>query len=322
MPAPRVVDRRYDGEVHEEHPDRTIGVLADRQYGVVSRRQMEARGLTRTQLDRRLANGHLLPLHRGVYAVGHRIVPRNGRLLAAVLASGPGATLSHRSAAALWDLVREAPRRTDVTTHRALRQRETIHLHRASLSPDERMVRDGIPVTTPARTLLDLAAVLPRDRLERAANEAEVQRVYDGRALARLLERYPHRGGVPALRAVIADLALGARITDNEFEQRFLALLDASSLPRAEHNAWIGAGGTRYRIDAVWRAQRLAVEVDGRATHMTARRFETDRRRDIDLQREGWCVARFTWRRLRDDPRSVVADIRALLQAPRAVGAS
>lgn len=322
MVGPGVLNPHSGGQPHEEHRDRRIGALADRQHGVVARRDLERLGVSRRAIERRLEAGRLRSLYRGVYSVGHRVVPREGHFLAAVLACGPDATLSHRSAAALWGIRPTARARTEVSCPRALRPRDGIQLHRAILAADERATIEAIPVTTPARTLLDLAAVLDRRQLERAVNEAEVQRIFDGIALAALLDRHPHRHGAPALSAVLADSDPGATRTRSELEAAFLDVVRRHGLPSPEINTRVEAPGSSYEVDALWRPQRLIAELDGAATHSTRRQFERDRLRDTKLTLAGWRVVRITWLRLRGNPAEVAADLQALLapsHAPRVV---
>jgi hypothetical protein len=166
--------------------------------------------------------------------------------MAAVLASGPGAVLTHRSVAAHWELLPTARRGIDVTVDRALRPRDGIDAHRSHLPAGEVTVHRGIPVTTVARTLLDLAAVVPRERLERAINEAEVRGLTDHVPLIALLTRYPRRRGIATLRAI---LATGWRGTRSELEDRFLAYLRDRNLPMPEANARIFAGGEWLECD-------------------------------------------------------------------------
>jgi predicted transcriptional regulator of viral defense system len=180
--------------------DKLIAALAERQHGVVGRVQLVALGLSHRATDGRVAAGRLHALHRGVYAVGHRRLTRKGRWMAAVLACGPCAALSHRDAGALWDLRATERRLIEVTTPRNRRHRVNIEIHRVRLEPDETTIHDGIPVTTVARTLLDLAAVLPRQQLKRAMEQAEVLRLADDTSLDALLAKYPKRSGTAALR--------------------------------------------------------------------------------------------------------------------------
>jgi predicted transcriptional regulator of viral defense system len=171
---------------------RSVAALAGRQHGVVSRTQLLDLARGYRGVDYRIARGLLQPVHRGVYAVGHRRLTQNGFFMAAVLAAGPGAVLSHRSAAALWGMRRTSRAAIDVTAPRRCR-RAGIEAHRAELSPDEVTVHDGIPVTNLARTLFDLAAVVTAQQLKHALNQAEIRRLASPVSLAALIARHPRR---------------------------------------------------------------------------------------------------------------------------------
>lgn len=292
--------------------DGAIAALAERQHGVVARAQLVDLGLGRRAIGHRLECGRLHAVHRGVYAVGHRVLTREGRWTAAVLAAGAGAVLSHRSAAALWG-IRPGAGRIEVTAPRALRSRAGLRLHHTRLAEDEVTAVRGIPVTTPARTLLDLAAVVGAQQLERAVNEAEVLRLGDAVALAELVRRHGGRRGAGALRRILEAGQVGALITRSELEDRFLGFLDAFGLPRPEVNATLPVSGGPVEADCVWRGPRLVVELDGYATHAPRHAFERDRARDRALLAAGWRVARVTWRQLAADPRALAAELRALL---------
>jgi very-short-patch-repair endonuclease len=189
------------------------------------------------------------------------------------------------------------------------------------LPADEFTVLNGIPVTTVPRTLLDLSAVLSKRQLERALNEAEVRRLTDALSVPDLLERYPRRPGSAVLRELLRDEGTLSGITQNDFEEAFVALVDAHRLPRPWFNADVVVRGRHFNVDCLWRARRLIVELDGREVHGTARAFETDRERDRLLLADGWRVMRLTWRQVRDDPAEIVADLRVLLEdAPVAGG--
>jgi very-short-patch-repair endonuclease len=289
--------------------ERRISALAEGQKGVVARRQLRAHGFSSSAIDRRIEAGRLHVLHPGVYAVGHRVVPREGRWMAAILASGVGTVLSHRSAAALWRLRPGGPL-VEVTVPSRRGRANGILRHTSSLMPfDEVTEHDGIPVTTVPRTLLDLAAVLrPRD-VERAINEAEVLRLGDALSLPELVERYPGRRGVAKLRRILGDLDAGSAITKEELEARFREFVGEYDLERPSFNVVVSS----YVLDAVWWDHRLAVELDGHATHSTRARFESDRARDRELQVMGWRVVRVTWRQLTREPERVARDLRALL---------
>ncbi len=171
---------------------------------------------------------------------------------------------------------------------------------------------DGIPVTSVHRTIFDLAGMSRRRQVERAMNEAEVRRLTDRLSIPDLLERHPRARGAATLRELLAARTPGG-ITVNDFEEDFVAFLDAHLLPRPALNAPLAAAGRFFSIDCLWRDRRLAIELDGRAAHGTASAFESDRERDRILQAEGWRTARITWRQLQDDPEAVAADLRRLL---------
>jgi very-short-patch-repair endonuclease len=283
--------------------------MAVRQHGVVTRQQLLELGLHPRAIDHRLRRGRLHPFHRGIYAVGHPLTSREGHWLGAVLAGGAEAVLSHRSAAALWGIRPTSRARIDVTIPSGRARTKRIQFHRSSLPRDERAVKDGLPVTTVARTLRDLATAVPPRAIERAINETEVLRLWDEVAVEHLLTRYPRRPGTRAVREALASRAAGARITRSELEERFLAVLAREALPRPEVNAALGA----YEVDFLWRQAGVVVELDGRAAHATAAAFERDRERDRVLQAAGWRVVRVTWRQLDRTAGRVVADLRSLL---------
>jgi hypothetical protein len=292
--------------------DTAIAALAARQHGVVSRRQLAALGISRRAIGHRLENGRLHPLHRGVYAVGHRVLPQNAAYMAATLVADH-AVLSHRSAAALWGIRPTERERTEITVPRALRSRPRLQIHQARVESDERTVRHGIPVTTPARTLLDLAAVLSPTRLERAVTEAEIRRLTSPTSLDALVARHPNRPGTAAVRALLDQDRIGQAITREELELRFLTFLDDERLPRPQTNAIVELSDRPRTVDCLWPGHRLIAELDGFATHGTRRAFEQDRARDRALQAAGYRTIRITWRHLAEDPRTLAAEIRALL---------
>jgi hypothetical protein len=233
--------------------------------------------------------------------------------MAGVLAGGPRAVLSHRSAAALWGIRQSHGGMVDITIPSSRRQRPSIAWHVTTLSADEITSTAAIPVTTVARTLLDLASVLKGRSLERAMNEAEVQRFTDAPSLPALLDRYPGRRGTAAIRAILAARELGSTVTRSELEERFLRFLARSGLPQPELNVPIALREGFVEADCVWRRSRVIAELDGRAFHGTAMAFERDRSRDRALSAAGWRVIRITWLQLRGEARDLAEDLAGLL---------
>jgi predicted transcriptional regulator of viral defense system len=298
--------------------DASIAELAERQHGVVSRRQLLELGLGRQAIARRREAKRLHDVHRGVYAVGYRRLTRLGGWMAAVLACGPGALLSHRPAGVLLGMLDSCPDRVEVTAPRRLAGRDGIRARQASVALDEQTVVAGIPVTTPARTLLDLAAVLDPHRLARALERAEALRLTSETSLHALLERHAGRPGAACLRRMLAELV--PQHTRSELERRFLTFVEKAGLPRPRTNVWLQLGEDWIEVDAVWSDRRLVVELDSRAHHLTREAFERDRERDRRLQAAGWRVARLTDRALRAPGTS--DELRALLSRPVALGRS
>lgn len=296
--------------VHTLDRDLALSVRAGRQHATVAHRQLVALGFSRHAIAHLVKRRYLRVVHHGVYAVGPARLTREGRWMAAVLAIGPGAVLSHRSAAALWGLLADDGRDVAVTVDRRLRARDGIRVRSGRLPADEVTTVDRIPVTTVARTILDLAGVVPAPRVERVMDDAEVRQLADATSLQALLQRYPLRRGVGIIRAILADQRAAA-ITRSDFEAHFLGSVIASGLPRPLVNHHIPQVG---ECDFVWPTARLVIELDGYATHGTRRSFEADRARDRALQVSGWRVVRITWRQLRDGPERLAADLRALLR--------
>lgn len=295
--------------------------LAERQYGVVSRRQLVRMGLRKSAVDRRVRAGRLHLLHPGVYALGHRIVPREGRWLAAVLRVGEGAVLSHRSAAELWGIRRRTEDgRIDVSAPRSARSSPAIERHHVQLAHDEATLRRRIPVTTLARTLFDDAAMLSEESFEAAFREAEYLHRFRVESLEHLLERHPGRRGATTIRNCLHRLGRGPRgRTRSRLEVRFAALLTRTDLPNPKLNALLDLDGFKIEADCPWRDRRVIAELDGSRAHGTRAAFEADRERDRRLQVAGWRVIRVTWRQL-DDPGPLLKDLRHLLQGETASG--
>jgi very-short-patch-repair endonuclease len=293
--------------------EQAMAALAKTQHGVVARRQLLALGFSRRSIGGALGRGRLHEVFLGVYVVGVRRISRKGRWMAAVLAAGEGAVLSHRAAARLWGLMPLAAGRIDVTTPpgRVVR-RKGIASHESEVAEDEWLTKDGIPVTSPFRTIFDLAAVAPIREVERAWHEAEVQRLTDRVSLPLLLERYPGRRGTRKLRALL-ESPEPVGFTRNDFEEAFLALVIAHELRRPRMNADLSVRGRFFQVDALWEAERVAVELDSRSVHGTRKRFETDRQRDRILAAEGWKTFHITWLALQQEPDEIIADLKAAL---------
>jgi very-short-patch-repair endonuclease len=305
-------------EMTPRWPDALVAELADRQHGVVSRTQLAGLGLGRGAILHRLERMRLHPVHRGVYAVGRRRLSRPGAWMAAVLACGDGAVLSHRSAAVHWGICRPDPSRTDVTAPRRVGRRDGIRAHRAILPADEITEVDGIPVTTAARTLFDLAATLERDQLRRAIEQSEALRLSDATPLAALIARYPGRRGTAVLKTILGAEARAAAITRSELEDRFLCFLAARGLPLPSTNVWLQIGEDWIEVDCVWPEQRVVAELDSWGHHGTKAAFRRDRARDRRLKVAGWQPIRITSWDIDEQPRALEAELLALTSARRA----
>lgn len=289
--------------------DREIAERARQQHRVVAAWQLLAMGFGRGAIEHRLRDGRLFRLYRGVYVVGCASVSWRGRVLGAVLACGPDALASHTTAGLVRSFVPGLRSHVEVTAPRGRKGQAGIRVHRVrALHKEDRDEVDGIPVTSVARTLLDLAEVVSLRQLERAVEAAERLGVFDLLAVERLFARSRGRRGIKPLRAVLSAYA-EPPVTRSELERLFIALCDSHGIPRPQTNVLIAG----REVDAVWPQARLAVEIDSREHHMTTVAFEEDRRRDADLMLAGYRVLRITWRRLRDEPEAVAETLRVLL---------
>lgn len=289
-----------------------IGDLADRQHGVVSWRQLVDAGFDRGVITRLAAKGWLRRVHQGVYAVGRGELTPDGRCMAAVLAHGASAVISHQSAAGLWGLVEKRPGVVDVTValRAGRRGRDTITVHRSTnLTALDTTTRRRVPVTRPARTLIDCAEHAPRRKIERLLDSAQRLGLFDAAQYRAAIERHPGRQGAARLTKVLDDHDAGSTATANAFEELFIDICDAHNLPRPQTNQRLNA----IKPDFRWPDARLIVETDGWATHGTRRAFEADRERDVELTTEGWRVLRFTWHHLTRRPHWVAAKVRQAL---------
>ena len=271
---------------------------------MVSRDELVALGFDRGMIARRVESGRLHRLYRGVYAVGHTIIPGDGRLLAAVLACGDGAALSHRSAAALWGIRPTAAARIDVTVPRTSGSRSTsaIVVHRPR-RPPETTRRHGIRVTTPGQTLADLATALPRRQLEKAVEMAEAARLH-------VVVPDDHPGAKRLAEAAAHDLGTTTR---SPLEDTFLELCKTYGIPRPRVNVLVDG----YEVDFCWPDARLIVETDGFEHHGTRAAFERDRARDAALTARGWRVLRLTGAQIHGDARSCAEVVQSAARRAR-----
>jgi very-short-patch-repair endonuclease len=249
-----------------------------------------------------------------VFAVGHRLLMREGRWMAAVLAMGEGAVLSHRSAAALWGL-RGHSGPIHVTLPSKSRHVSGIHRHSSRvLPPDEITAENGIPVTSVPRTIFDCAFGGDVDLVEGILRQAEFRERYDPLSLPALLDRYPRRRGCRTVRLALRRLEESPSGTPaSRLEDKFLAFLRAHQLPIPHFNEWIVLGSKRYKVDCRWPGTREIVELDSWEAHGTRSAFREDRERDRRLRAAGYGLTRITWAQLEDEPAAIAADLRSLL---------
>ncbi|MEX1140889.1 MAG: type IV toxin-antitoxin system AbiEi family antitoxin domain-containing protein [Thermoleophilaceae bacterium] len=320
-----IAEAHHEGRVADDirplaqrRSDASIEAAFEGQHHVMTLAQLEELGLSARAVRHRMTAGRLRRMHRGVYAIGRPTTA--GRWMAAVLAAGGGAVLSHRSAAALWGLRADMRARIDVTVMGGSgRVRAGIDFHSgASLEPADVDVKDGIPCTSLVRTMIDLAAVVDRRSLERAVDRAEELRAFDLGAVAAMLARARGRRGAANLAAVL-DAYEGPVITRSEIEERLLELIASARLPRPQVNEWIPLeDGTGYRPDFLWRDARLVVEVDGRTYHARRSAFRHDRQRDRRLALAGFETRRYDASEVVEHGGRVIDEIRAFLHGAMA----
>lgn len=288
-----------------------IARVAEAQHGVLTREQLLAAGVGRGAIAHQVRTGAVYRLLPGVFSIGHQPLAPLAREAAALLSLGDGCALSHASAAAIWGIATRPGDEVHVTVvARNPRPRPSVRAHRVRhLDPRDVRVRDGLPVTAPARTLIDLAG-LASEQLESALAQARVARLVNDRDLARAIDRSPRRRGVATLRRLL-ELERGHARTRSEAERRFTALVHAARLPGPVANVRIGG----YEVDFLWATARLVVEVDGYRYHGHRAAFERDRIRDQALATSGYRVLRVTWRQLVDEPLPLVARIAQALGA-------
>jgi predicted transcriptional regulator of viral defense system len=297
MPKPARETGKYGGFLE----------LAMAQHGVIALYQLRELGLTDDAVQKRCATGRLHRIHRGVYSlVPRELLKREGLYMSAVLACGPGAVLSHRSAAHLHGLRNYGYHRIDVTIpKRSQRTHSGVAVHTSTTftSADVTVV-NAIPTTTIARTLFDIGEPLTARQLERAFDQADAMQSLDLNEIRDQLARNPNRRAAKAVKHLLKTHYIGSTPTENEFEDAFLALTRSLKLPDPTPQFYIdpGDGEPPIRADFAWPDRKIVVETDGRRTHGTRRAFEADRRRDQRLIAAGWRVIRTTWRQLKYRP--------------------
>lgn len=300
--------------------DRELADIATAQDGVISIAQLRDIGVTGRAACHRAEMNRIHRVHRGVYAVGHEAISHRGRLLAAVLACGPGSAISHLSAAVLWGLRDPPPAAIEaIVPCQTGRKIDGIRARRCRApTADEVTIHAGIPCTTPSRTIVDLAGILGRTSLRRAIEQAAVVKLLDLAALDGAVARARGRRGIPALRAMIDPWrSEDERLPRmrSSLEARLLVAAVEAGLPRPRANVELRIDGHRLEVDLLWEEQRLVIETDGEQTHGTRAAFRRDRWRDQILVAAGYRTARVTWSQLEDETAATMARIRRMLEA-------
>jgi very-short-patch-repair endonuclease len=285
----------------------SIWELVARQHGVVARWQLLARGMSRHAIEHRIATGRLHPVMRGIYAVGRPELAREGRWMAAVLACGPDASLSHSSGAALWAIVKPRPGAIEVTVPATVvRKRPGIVVHRRTLAESDVTEWRGIPVVAVVPTLVDLATQLSRDALEAAISEADKRDLTDPERLRAALDGFANRPGVAVLRKTLDRRTF--RATDSALERRFLAIVRRTDLGLPETRTY----ANEARVDFHWPELGLIVETDGLRYHRTPAQQAKDRLRDQRHAAAGLTPLRFTYEQVWYQPAHVQRTLEAV----------
>jgi very-short-patch-repair endonuclease/predicted transcriptional regulator of viral defense system len=295
--------------------DRGLADLARQQHGVVARQQLAAAGFQKDAIAVRLRRGRLHRVHAGVYGVVPRqLLTRQGQWMAAVLASGPEALLSHQTAAALWGIRGYSGGAIHVTVPHKSTSSKLIRRHFSVVPADERVVGEGIPVTSVHRTIFDLAASQDVDGVSAMIRETEYLNRWDRLSLPELLERYPGKRGSRKVRFALERLEEEPTgRTRSKLERRFAPFLRRHHLPLPRFNDWILLGSKRFQVDCHWPDLRQIIELDGWQGHGTRSAFQDDRARDRALRVAGYSVIRLTWAQLSSEPSQVARDLQKLL---------
>jgi hypothetical protein len=282
-----------------------LAQLATQQFGVVTTRQLAALGYTRSSVAKAAKVGRLHRIHRGVYVVGYRRLSWHGRCLAAVLASSPSVA-SHLSAGWLWGLLRSRPGTLHVTSPKARRAKRSFVVHQGDLSDADRTVHEGIPVTSVARTILDLAVGRSARDIRRQIQRGDDFKVFDLREMRAVLARSNGHRGQGRVEAALDGFRPDQVFTRSGLERRFLELVREAGLPEPAMNFFVAG----HEIDAYWDAARFGVELDVYETHGSRLSFEEDRERDDALLHAGIETTRVTGPRLDREPATVIDGLR------------
>jgi very-short-patch-repair endonuclease len=298
-----------------ERGERGLALIGAAQRGVVRRSQLVEIGIGRGSIAHRVKIGSLHRVLPAVYAIGHPALESSAFETAALLYCGHDVVLSHGTAAALWGLLPDAPPEVSVTlAGRNVGRPTGLRVHRvAVIDARDVRLRQGLPVTSPARTMIDFASEASSGAVEAALNEARVQRLVTDESLGQAMARCPLRSGVGRLRALLT-AERGPSLTRSETERRLRFLVERGELPWPQFNVWLFG----HLVDAVWPEAKLVVEVDGYGVHGHRRAFESDRRRDQRMAALGFVVVRVTARQLRDEPMAVLGRLAQALALARA----
>ena len=320
-PTPPAVEWTVEPHSAAQLPTRwspdELWALVTAQHGVAEHRQLRDLDVPRHTIARWVRQGHLRGIRRGVYMVGHGALAMRGYWMAAVLACGEGAALSHRCATRLHELIAWHPGRPSVSIPAARRARpDGIAVHRIQVI--DPIVVDAIPCTPVARTIIDMAAISRRRTLEKIIEEAHVLGLFDLRAIERTLEGIARPRGVRLLRAVLAEFRPGTTLTRSELEEAMLALCRQAGLPAPVANGHVALlGDTLVKVDFQWPGTRVIVETDSNRYHATHPKRRRDRAKDRALQLAGWVVLRIPEEDLAERPRSLVTEIATALRLHR-----
>jgi hypothetical protein len=290
-------------------------ILRAARHCVIEYDELRALGLSPDEIDYRVGVGRLHREYRKVFAVGRPDLPLDGVFLAAVLACGPEARLGFLSATRKWDLRGGGTARIDVIAPRSIKSKPGIRLHRPrSLDAVETTELDGIPITTVAQTLLDVAAPAYRLNMGKLLHQAIVLELFDLNAISRVLARNP---GAPGARRLAEALTEEVPFTRSDLEETALSLFRSFSVPKPECNAWIWDGEKLVEVDFVWREFGLIVEVDGWRYHRSRWRRRQDAAKTAALEAQGWTVLRFSEFAVAGTPAQVAAAVLAATRGPR-----